>query len=125
MAPLRALLGRRISPLTSREVSRAPQGKSVTVVGLIIVRQRPPTAKGTAFATLEDEHGLVDLILQKPVHEKYWKTFRTYSFLSVTGRVQRDGQMVNLIVQRLEPLVFGPSSPVESGHLRTQSHDFR
>ena len=79
-----------------------PHGRMVKVLGLSVVLQRPPTAKGTAFATLEDESGLLDLIFHKKVFDLYKEQIREEAFLWVSGTVQRDGDAFQLIVKRIE-----------------------
>jgi error-prone DNA polymerase len=89
----------------------------VRVAGLVIARQRPYTAKGTVFATLEDEEGFLDLILRKEVFERYEEVFVGNAFLTVTGRVQSDGNSLSVIVRKVEAL---PTS-----ELHFKSHDFQ
>lgn len=100
MQGLRMKMGHRLPSATVKQVRKTPHGQSLSVAGLVIVRQRPPTAKGTSFATLEDEHGLLDLIIHKTVFEKYKEVFLTRSFLMASGLLQRDGHTVNLVVKR-------------------------
>jgi error-prone DNA polymerase len=100
---------------TSHDVRASRGGRSLRIAGLVIARQRPPTAKGTCFATLEDEHGFVDLVIHKHVDEKYGDVFREHAFLVVSGHVQTDGQAINLIVRNLAPL---------DGGLEVGSRDF-
>ncbi len=82
--------------------------KKLTVSGLVIVLQRPPTAKGTCFATLEDETGFLDLILKKTVFEKYRELFTTHSFLTISGMLHRSGgresHSAHVLVERAEAL---------------------
>ncbi len=94
----------RLPKLSSAEVRTRPNGAEVRFAGLVIVRQRPPTAKGTTFATLEDEAGFVDLILWKSVHEAHEPLLQNHSFLVVTGTVQREGDSLSLLVRKLEPV---------------------
>ncbi len=93
-----------IPPGTTRGARESPHGRSLAIAGLVIVRQRPPTAKGTCFATLEDEDGFLDLIFHARVFERFQDVFWSSAFLKVRGRIQRDGLAVNLIVSGLEPL---------------------
>lgn len=76
----------------------------VTVTGLVITRQRPGTAAGVIFLTLEDETGVSNVV----VWEKTYKTFRKAviagRLLRVTGRIEREGQVVHLISERIEDL---------------------
>ncbi|MBX9769646.1 MAG: hypothetical protein K2X47_20380, partial [Bdellovibrionales bacterium] len=97
-------LTRKIPKLRLSEV-RALQNQTWTeAAGLVIVRQRPPTAKGTTFATLEDETGLLDLILHREISEKYRELFLAHSFLIAKGILQRDNFSVSLIVKEITTL---------------------
>jgi DNA polymerase III alpha subunit len=93
-----------LPPHTSEGLKQLPHNARVKFAGMIIVRQRPPTAKGTAFATLEDESGFIDLILWKKVHEEHRHLFESHSFLKGIGTLQREGTSVGILVQRLEPV---------------------
>jgi error-prone DNA polymerase len=90
---------------TSAQAKQAPHGRSLALAGLLIIRQRPPTAAGTVFATLEDEMGFVDLILHKETYEKYADLFSTYSFLVARGMIQRDQNSASLLVKSIRPLL--------------------
>jgi error-prone DNA polymerase len=82
--------------------------KKLTVSGLVIVMQRPPTAKGTCFATLEDESGFLDLILKKDVFEKHRELFEGHSFFTISGMLQRSGgresHSAHVLVDRVVPI---------------------
>jgi error-prone DNA polymerase len=69
--------------------------------GLVITRQRPGTAKGFVFLTLEDETGLVNVIVRPDVYERYRRTIRTSSTLIVEGRLQKESGCVDLLAQRV------------------------
>ncbi|MBI3557021.1 MAG: error-prone DNA polymerase [Deltaproteobacteria bacterium] len=90
--------------LTTEQAKQSPNGRMVTFAGLTIVRQRPPTAAGTVFATLEDDAGFLDLVLHKDTHEKYRELFATQSFMLVRGLIQRDGYSVSMLVRSLKPI---------------------
>ena len=76
----------------------------IKVMGLSVVLQRPPTAKGTAFCTLEDEHGVLDLIFHREIFQKYKEVLREESFLWVSGEVQREAEAVQIVVKRVEKI---------------------
>jgi error-prone DNA polymerase len=80
----------------------------ISAAGLIIVRQKPPTAKGMTFATLEDESGLLDLAFHPEVYEKYAEAFLAHCFIEVRGVLQRDGNSISLLVKTLRPLLSHP-----------------
>jgi len=81
----------------------------------VLVRQRPPTAKGVSFATIEDEFGFLDLVLFAKKFAELKEVFLLHSFLVVEGRIERDGHSVSLIVDQVVP-IFPPEKdeqPVE------------
>jgi error-prone DNA polymerase len=101
------------------------QGRRVTTAGLVICRQRPGTASGVVFITMEDEHGFVNLIVYGRVFEAFRQVAVTYPFLVAHGIIERDGddgKVVYVVVQRLEPLV----TPALAGRLDgiSASRDF-
>ncbi len=87
---------------TIRSISR--NGQMIRFIGLSVVLQRPPTAKGTAFATLEDESGVIDLIFHQKTFETYKEWVREEAFLWVIGQVQRDGDAIQVIVKKIEKI---------------------
>jgi error-prone DNA polymerase len=95
-----------------------PDGKWVRVAGLVLVRQRPSTAKGITFVTLEDETGTANLIIRPEV----WKRFRAAALgatiLIASGPLQRQGENIHVLTAKLEDM---------SEHLNgllSQSRDF-
>ena len=102
----------------AQTVAAMKHGRRVRYAGLVICRQRPGTASGVTFMTLEDESGFVNLVIWRRVFEKYPLLARTRSFLGVTGKLQTQDGVVNLVVEELwEPVVRAPPGEVES-------HDF-
>jgi error-prone DNA polymerase len=77
---------------------------------MVIPRQRPPTARGMVFITLEDESGLANLVLTPQVYERLRPIARDELLLVARGRVERAGEVVNLRVEDLERLAL-PGSP--------------
>jgi error-prone DNA polymerase len=94
----------RLGAHPARELRSAPQGRRLRVAGLVLVRQRPPTAKGILFCTLEDESGIANLIVRPEVFERYRREACTAVMLLAHGRVERQGEVVHLHVQRLSDL---------------------
>jgi error-prone DNA polymerase len=102
LATVRAALDRAgILPVAALDT--APEGATVTVAGLAVVAQAPPTAKGTVFLSIEDETGLGNAILSPGVARSQRSALHAAPIISVTGRVQRRGTTTNLVVQRLAP----------------------
>jgi error-prone DNA polymerase len=88
----------------TKTAKAAPNGRVLTVPGLILVRQRPPTANGMTFATLEDEFGFLDLAIPPAVWKRVREVFLANCFLAVRGKLQRDTNSFSLLVQSLQPL---------------------
>ena len=104
MAELRKI--RSLPEATTFHAKRRPPGTVVAVSGLVLVRKRPPTAKGVCFATIEDEFGFLDLVLFAGKLEELKEVFMHHCFLVAEGRIERDGHSVSLIVDHVSP-VFG------------------
>jgi error-prone DNA polymerase len=92
--------------LSSGELATRRDGERVRVAGWAVVRQRPPTAKGHVFITLEDEEGLVNLIVRPDVYERYRDALRNTPLLWVEGRLQREGHAISVLVYRAGPLGY-------------------
>jgi error-prone DNA polymerase len=103
---------------TVRELSRLADRASVEVAGMVIVRQRPETAKGIVFVSLEDETGIANLVVMPDVYERCRTTVRGSPFLVARGRLERNGQVINVRVDGLAPLAFAPA-------VGDRSRDFR
>ena len=99
------------------ELPKERHGQTVTTAGLVICRQRPGTAKGHLFISLEDETGISNAFVPSPTFEKYRLTITTEQFLKITGRIQRAHNVVTLYTTHIEALPFDTA-------LVTQSHDF-
>jgi len=76
----------------------------VHVAGLVVVHQAPPTAKGHHFITLEDENGMINVIIRPRVHDRYRRTWHESRLLIVQGQVQQAGGTTSLLAQRVAPL---------------------
>jgi error-prone DNA polymerase len=75
------------------------QDRTVTVAGLVLVRQRPGTSKGVVFMTLEDESDIANIIVWPKVFESNRRTVMTARFLAVRGRLQRAGLVIHVIAE--------------------------
>ena len=100
LGPLRAELRARRMPDASTML-RARHGQRVEYVGIVICRQRPSTASGVTFMTLEDETGFVNLVVWAAVFEKYSIIARSQSLLGVSGTLQVQEGIVHLIASAL------------------------
>jgi error-prone DNA polymerase len=94
----------KLRALTAAELAETRDKAAVRVAGLVLVRQRPATAKGTVFITLEDETGIVNLIVWPRVWQRYRKLVPQAVALLVEGRVERAGQVIHVVADKLEDL---------------------
>jgi error-prone DNA polymerase len=97
--------------LRSADLERVADGSTVEVAGMVVARQRPGTAKGIVFMTLEDERGIVNAIVPKRVYERHRATVRSAVMVRARGRLERREGVVNVLVDRVEPLESGESRP--------------
>ncbi|RYF61312.1 MAG: error-prone DNA polymerase [Comamonadaceae bacterium] len=104
---------------TSEELRQVPDGRIVRTAGIVTLRQQPDTAKGTIFVSLEDEHGATQVICWRGIKEKQREVLLGSRLMAVKGRWQKEGEVCNLIADRLADL-----SPM-LGRLATESRDFR
>ncbi len=93
---------------TARELQRMADRAQVEIAGMVIVRQRPETAAGIVFVSLEDETGIANLVLMPDVYERYRPVVRGSPFLLARGRVERNGLVVNVRVETVTPLALAP-----------------
>ena len=86
--------------LSSLDLEARRDEEKVKVAGLVVVRQAPPTAKGHVFITLEDEHGLVNVIVRPDVYERFRHSLRSAPLIAVEGVLQRRDGVVSLLAER-------------------------
>ena len=96
--------------LSSRDLASAAEGTRVRVAGLQVIRQRPGTAKGMVFASLEDEWGLINVVVPPAIYERYRQVWRRYRLLLVTGVVERQHGVVQVSASELSPLPASSSA---------------
>ena len=103
----------------AQALQSAREGSRARYAGLVICRQRPDTAGGTLFITLEDESGFVNLVVRRHIFEEYRNLILSSSFLGVTGRVQRGEGLLHLIVDScFSPTLSVAPTIVESRNFR-------
>lgn len=103
---------------SSSTLFELPHGMPLTIAGLVICRQRPGTAKGHCFISLEDEYGIANLFIPRKTFHEYRLTITSESFLLVRGRLQiTEGKQPTIYVVSISPLAVAPE-------LATTSHDF-
>jgi error-prone DNA polymerase len=123
---------RRLGAITCAEMNdpaRTPEGACVSIAGLVLVRQRPGTAEGVTFMTLEDETAAANLIVWKRIYLRDRRHAKA-TFVLARGRVQRQGGVVNLIVSGLRRLGLpgageGPGESAQDGAIARRVRNFR
>ena len=117
VALLRAQL-RRHKYLSATEIAAARHGQLMRTAGLVISRQRPGTATGVVFITLEDETGIINLIVWSSLVESQRREVLSARLLGVRGEVQREGDVIHVIARHLT------DHTRLLGRLQTRSRDF-
>jgi error-prone DNA polymerase len=102
-----------------RDERRCPHGCWASVAGIVLFRQRPGTAKGVLFMTLEDETGRADLIVRPRIYQRDAAAAIHGSVIIARGRVERNGLVVHVLASRITEL------PPETLHVAPMSRDFR
>ncbi|WP_246329248.1 error-prone DNA polymerase [Chthonobacter rhizosphaerae] len=91
----------RLGVAPSEALAVLAPGRTVTVAGLVLVRQRPGSARGVIFMTVEDETGVANLIVWPKVFEAFRGVVIGARFVRATGRLQRDAGVIHLVVERI------------------------
>ena len=116
MALLRPGLGEGFPSV--RHLAHLPDASRVRVPGMIVCRQQPGTANGFVFLLLEDEFGMINIIVPPWLHERQRAHVRGEAFVIVTGELQRKEGLLNLLAQRFDTL------PVPVSMQAPRSHNF-
>jgi error-prone DNA polymerase len=103
VAFLREGLDRR-GALRAADLTLVKDGRRVRVAGLVLVRQRPGSAKGVMFITLEDETGSANLIIWPSLLDRFRRVVFTAGMMGVEGKLQREGEVIHVIAERLVDL---------------------
>lgn len=90
--------------LPAGRLNEPSSGARVCVAGLVLVRQRPGTAKGVIFLTLEDETGVANVVVWANMYERYRRAVIAGRLLRVTGRLQRDAGVVHVVAEVIEDM---------------------
>src|SRR5262249_16904378 len=98
------------------DLSRIPDGQYTRVAGCVIARQRPGTAKGFVFLSLEDETGISNVIVIPDLYEKFRKVINREKFLRVEGVLQNQDRTISIKASRVLPISITDAE--------TKSHDF-
>jgi len=115
MAHLRGYL-RSLGVTTSAELRQVPHGRRARIAGHVIVRQRPGTARGVLFLTLEDETGICNAVITPPVFRRHRRLFHACRLLLVEGPVQRVDGVIHVKGVRFREIPFPDAA--------LSSHDF-
>ena len=115
------LAARRIRPCA--EATALKDGRRASLAGLVLVRQKPATATGVVFVTIEDETGIANLVVWRDVYEKHRRILLTARMIAAHGKVQREGEVVHVVVDRLEDLT-PDLARIGDADLAVRSRDF-
>ncbi len=118
MKLFRAVLTRR-GIRSASDLEQCAQGDVVNVAGIVVIRQRPGTAKGFLFLTLEDETGFINVVVKPDQVERFRSEVVHTTGLVVQGKVEREQGVINVIGTGFEPLRFGRTTA------QLHSRDFR
>lgn len=99
-------------------MKHARHGQRTKVGGLVLIRQRPGTAKGIVFATIEDETGVANLVIKPPAWKRWGRATVTSIAVIAEGHIEREGQVVHLVVHRMHDL------SERLGELQNRSRNF-
>jgi error-prone DNA polymerase len=99
LALVRPWLGRRV--VRAEQLATFHNGRRVEVAGLVLVRQRPGTASGVIFVTIEDETGVANLVVWPGVFERYRRVVMGAQLIVVRGRMQREGIVIHVVADDL------------------------
>ncbi|RLS46009.1 MAG: PHP domain-containing protein [Planctomycetota bacterium] len=108
-----------------RSIGEATEHPTAAVAGLVLCRQRPSTASGTMFMTIEDETGIANLIFRPRVCERYRTIARHASALLAEGTVEHRSGVTHLLVRRVTDLTDELSHMARGDHIAQRSRDFR
>jgi error-prone DNA polymerase len=98
----------------AKDLSKVPHGGLVRVAGAVIVRQRPGTAKGIMFLSMEDETGIANVVVMPDMFDQYRLTLVTEPYLLIEGKVQNVDNVIHVLARRVERME--PLTPAMSSH---------
>jgi error-prone DNA polymerase len=117
-----SLLRHRLPPgtITSEQLPLLKSGTTVRVAGVVVARQRPQTAKGYVFVLMEDEGGHINAIVKPKIYQRDRSAVRMEPFVWVEGRLQKDGDTINVIAYRVEAVRVG-GGQAAPGHVSAET----
>src|SRR5690606_21958762 len=101
------------------DLLKLDDGARAQVAGMVVCRQRPATAQGFLFLVLEDEFGLLNVIVRPNIYERFRAILRTEAFVTIKGPLQCKDEIMNLVATSVVPL------RVSHELLAPQAHSFR
>ena len=105
--------------ISAADLAEHAPDRRVKVAGLVLMRQRPQTAAGITFMTLEDETGITNLVIYPNVWQRFRQTARFATVLMASGRLQREGDVIHVVCDRLDDV------SEMLARLESRSRDFR
>ncbi len=114
--------------VTAAQLAELPTGQRVRIAGLVLLRQRPGTAKGITFVTIEDETGAANLVIHQQTWDRYSFVARHKAAWLVWGRVESKDSVIHVIVQRLDDLATSLQTArriAQQNPVRRIQRDFR
>jgi DNA polymerase III alpha subunit len=100
--------------IASGRLKELPNGSTVQLAGIVVARQRPQTAKGYVFVLFEDEDGPINVIVKPKIYQRDRSIIRMEPFVAVKGRLQKDGETINVIAHGVRALRLGGGVPMPS-----------
>src|SRR5438874_1362972 len=109
----------------NRDLESLKAGVKCQVAGLVVVRQRPETAKGTVFLLVEDETGMTNVIVRTDIYDRYRAAVRGEPFVLVRGKLAKDDGTVNVLAEQITGLQCEMTKPPDGSDFRVPSSAFQ
>jgi error-prone DNA polymerase len=112
----------------TKDLMEIPADRRITIPGLVFIRQRPGTASGVIFMTIEDEFGVANLIVWPGVFDRFRRVVLGASLVACTGKLQREGIVIHIVAEKLVDFSHRLSAlregglPVEKAHADEEKH---
>jgi len=90
--------------VTAAELADLPVDRRLSIAGIVLIRQRPGSANGVVFITIEDETGIANLIVWPQILERFRRAALGATLLSCTGKLQREESVIHVVADRLEDM---------------------
>ena len=88
------------------ELNNFPEKSMISIAGILIIKQKPSTAKGVTFLSLEDESGTANIVIWKNLYHKFSRYLITGNLLKITGHIEKQGPSINIISKKLDDLSY-------------------